>query len=96
MEGKPIIKADVDYVVSTERGTTLEQNNAKVLLQNMFLRHYGCQVDNALITIDERYRSWMASLKFVEAIEKVGYEDQIQRQYFELSENIPWEDEKKA
>ena len=30
LEGKPTIKADVDLVVSTERGTTLEQNNAKV------------------------------------------------------------------
>ena len=60
---------------------------------------YGCQVDNALITIDGPEIPIMdgSSLKFVEAIEKVGYEDQnTERTYFELSENIPWEDEEKG
>ena len=100
LEGKPIIKADVDYVVSTERGTTLEQNNAKVhTTEHVLAALYGCQVDNALITIDGPEIPIMdgSSLKFVEAIEKVGYEDQnTERSYFELSENIPWEDEEKG
>ena len=100
LEGKPIIKADVDYVVSTERGTTLEQNNAKVhTTEHVLAALYGCQVDNALITIDGPEIPIMdgSSLKFVEAIEKVGYEDQnTERTYFELSENIPWEDEEKG
>ena len=100
LEGKPIIKADVDHVVSTERGTTLEQNNAKVhTTEHVLAALYGCQVDNALITIDGPEIPIMdgSSLKFVEAIEKVGYEDQnTERTYFELSENIPWEDEEKG
>ena len=100
LEGEPIIKADVDYVVSTERGTTLEQNNAKVhTTEHVLAALYGCQVDNALITIDGPEIPIMdgSSLKFVEAIEKVGYEDQnTERTYFELSENIPWEDEEKG
>lgn len=100
LEGKPIIKADVDYVVSTERGTTLEQNNAKVhTTEHVLAALYGCQVDNALITIDGPEIPIMdgSSLKFIEAIEKVGYEDQnTERTYFELSENIPWEDEEKG
>lgn len=100
LEGKPIIKADVDYVVSTERGTTLEQNNAKVhTTEHVLAALCGCQVDNALITIDGPEIPIMdgSSLKFVEAIEKVGYEDQnTERTYFELSENIPWEDEEKG
>ena len=100
LEGKPIIKADVDYVVSTERGTTLEQNNAKVhTTEHVLAALYGCQVDNALITIDGPEIPIMdgSSIKFVEAIEKVGYEDQnTERTYFELSENIPWEDEEKG
>ena len=100
LEGKPMIKADVDYVVSTERGTTLEQNNAKVhTTEHVLAALYGCQVDNALITIDGPEIPIMdgSSLKFVEAIEKVGYEDQnTERTYFELSENIPWEDEEKG
>lgn len=100
LEGKPMIKADVDYVVSTERGTTLEQNNAKVhTTEHVLAALYGCQVDNALITIDGPEIPIMdgSSLKFVEAIEKVGFEDQnTERTYFELSENIPWEDEEKG
>ena len=97
IEGKPIIKADVERVVSTERGTTLEQNNAKVhTTEHVLAAIYGCQVDNALITVDGPEIPIMdgSSLKFVEAIEKVGYEDQeAERVYFELTENIPWEDE---
>ena len=97
LEGKPTIKADVDLVVSTERGTTLEQNNAKVhTTEHVLAAIYGCQVDNALITVDGPEIPIMdgSSLKFVEEIEKVGYEEQdAARVYFELTENIPWEDE---
>lgn len=97
LEGKPMIKADVERVVSTERGTTLEQNNAKVhTTEHVLAAIYGCQVDNALITVDGPEIPIMdgSSLKFVEAIEEVGYEDQeAERVYFELTENIPWEDE---
>lgn len=100
LDGKPIIKADVDFVVSTERGTTLEQNNAKVhTTEHVLAALYGCQVDNALITVDGPEIPIMdgSSLKFVEAIEEIGYEDQkAERIYFELSENIPWEDEEKG
>ena len=55
--------------------------------------------DNALITIDGPEIPIMdgSSLKFVEAIEKVGYEDQnTERTYFELSENISGKMKKKA
>ena len=97
LEGQPVIKADVDHVVSTERGTTLEQNNARVhTTEHVLAAIYGCQVDNALITVDGPEIPIMdgSALKFVEAIEAIGYEEQeAERIYFELTENIPWEDE---
>lgn len=100
LEGKPIIKADVEMVVSTERGTTLEQNNARVhTTEHVLAAIYGCQVDNALITVDGPEIPIMdgSALKFVEAIEEVGYEEQnAERLYFELTENIPWEDEENS
>ena len=100
LDGQPTIKADVDLVVSTERGTTLEQNNARVhTTEHVLAALYGCQVDNALITVDGPEIPIMdgSSLKFVEAIEKIGYEEQsAERIYFELTENIPWEDEEKG
>jgi UDP-3-O-[3-hydroxymyristoyl] N-acetylglucosamine deacetylase/3-hydroxyacyl-[acyl-carrier-protein] dehydratase len=100
LDGQPKIKADVDLVVSTERGTTLEQNNARVhTTEHVLAALYGCQVDNALITVDGPEIPIMdgSSLKFVEAIEEVGYEElSTERVYFELTENIPWEDEEKG
>ncbi|MFN5418436.1 MAG: bifunctional UDP-3-O-[3-hydroxymyristoyl] N-acetylglucosamine deacetylase/3-hydroxyacyl-ACP dehydratase [Flavobacteriia bacterium] len=96
MEGQPIIKADADLVISTDRGTTLEQNGARVYTtEHVLAALYGMQVDNALIKIDAPEIPILdgSSWPFVEAIEKVGYQEQnTDRDYFELSENIPWED----
>jgi UDP-3-O-[3-hydroxymyristoyl] N-acetylglucosamine deacetylase/3-hydroxyacyl-[acyl-carrier-protein] dehydratase len=60
---------------------------------------YGMEIDNALIKIDGPEipimdgSSWM----FIDAIEKVGLvEQESDRNYFELTENIPWEDAEKG
>ena len=96
LEGEPFITADCDLVVSTERGTTLEQNGAKVYTtEHVLAALYGCQVDNALIKIDGPEIPIMdgSSQLFVDAIEKVGYEDQEkERVYLVLEENLKWED----
>ncbi len=96
LDGQPIIKADCDLVVSTDRGTTLEANGARVYTtEHVLAALYGCEVDNALIKIDAPEIPIMdgSSLPFVNAIEKVGYEEQTaERNYFVLTENIPWED----
>lgn len=100
LEGKPIIKADCDLVVGTDRGTTLEANGARVYTtEHVLAAIYGCQVDNALIKVDGPEIPIMdgSSKLFVDAIEAVGYEDQDQdRIYLELEENIPWEDVEKG
>ena len=96
LEGEPFITADCDLVVSTDRGTTLEQNGAKVYTtEHVLAALYGCQVDNALIKIDGPEIPIMdgSSQLFVDAIEKVGYEDQEkERVYLVLEENLKWED----
>ena len=52
VDGQPIIKADADLVVSTDRGTTLEANGAKVYTtEHVLAALYGMEVDNALITL---------------------------------------------
>lgn len=100
IEGEPTIKADADLVVTTDRGTTLEQNGARVhTTEHVLAALYGMQVDNALIKIDGPEIPIMdgSSWPFVEAIERVGYEDQnADRDYFELTENIPWEDQERG
>ncbi len=100
LEGEPIIKADCDLVVATDRGTTLEANGARVnTTEHVLAALYGSQVDNALIKIDGPEIPIMdgSSKLFVEAIESVGFEDQdADRIYLELDENIPWEDVEKG
>lgn len=100
LEGEPIIKADADLVVATDRGTTLEFKGARVYTtEHVLAALYGCQVDNALIKLDGPEVPIMdgSSLLFVRAIEEVGYQDQeAERDYFILTENIPWEDTDKG
>lgn len=96
LEGEPVIPADCDLVVATDRGTTLEKNGARVYTtEHVLAALYGCQIDNALICIDGPEIPIMdgSSKPFVDAIEKVGYEEQkAVREYLELDENIKWED----
>lgn len=96
VEGQPVIKADADLVVSTERGTTLEQNGVRVhTTEHLLASLYGMQIDNALIQLDGPEIPIMdgSSRPFVAAIENAGAIDQkAEREYFEFKENLPWED----
>ena len=96
LEKQPIIKADADLVVSTERGTTLEANGARVYTtEHVLAALYGMQVDNALITLTGPEIPIMdgSSLPFVKEISRVGLKEQeADRDYFELNENLKWED----
>lgn len=100
VEGEPIIKADCDLVVATDRGTTLEDKGVRVYTtEHVLAALYGMQVDNALIKINGPEIPIMdgSSMVFVDEIERVGYEEQnAERDYFELTENIPWEDTEKG
>ncbi|PWL24107.1 MAG: UDP-3-O-[3-hydroxymyristoyl] N-acetylglucosamine deacetylase [Fluviicola sp. XM-24bin1] len=100
LDEQPIIKADCDLVVATDRGTTLESKGARVYTtEHVLAALYGCQVDNALIKLDGPEIPIMdgSSAPFVAAIESVGYEDQSEdRVYLELDKNIPWEDVEKG
>lgn len=96
LEGSPVIKADADLVVSTDRGTTLEANGAKVYTtEHVLAALYGMEVDNALITLTAPEIPIMdgSSLPFVQEIQRVGRTEQnADRLYLELTENIKWED----
>ena len=99
LEGKPTIKADVDLVVSTERGTNLEQNNAKVhTTEHVLAALYGCQVDNALITVDGPEIPIMdgSSGPFVFLLQSAGIQDQgSNRDYLLVKEEITVQDDTK-
>ena len=95
-----IINADADLVVATDRGTTLEYKGARVYTtEHILAAIYGCQIDNVLIKIDAPEIPIMdgSSKLFVDAILATGFEEQdAEREYFELTENIPWEDAEKG
>lgn len=100
LEGEPVIKADCDLVVATDRGTTLEQNGARVYTtEHVLAALYGCQVDNAMIRIDGPEIPIMdgSSKPFVDAILAVGLVEQnAEREYLELAGNLKWEDPDKG
>ena len=99
LDDAPIINADVDLVVSTERGTTLESKGVRVYTtEHVLAALVGCGVDNALIKITGQEIPILdgSALPYVKAIDSVGTEAQdAERVYFELDENIPWEDTEK-
>ena len=96
MEGHPIIDADADNVVDTSRGTTLEQNGAKVhTTEHVLAALIGLRIDNCLIQVTGPEMPIMdgSSSKFITLIEEAGIvEQQAEREYFELSQNLTYED----
>src|SRR4051812_43867848 len=96
MEGQPIVDADCDNVVDTSRGTTLEQNGARVYTtEHVLAAVAGCDLDNVLIDLDAPEVPIMdgSSWPFIEALETVGFTEQkADREYFILTENLTYED----
>lgn len=96
LPGNPIIDADVDNVVDTSRGTTLEQNGAKVhTTEHVLAALVGLEIDNVLIQIDAPEMPIMdgSSMPFIQILEKAELvEQQAERIYFELTENLTYED----
>ena len=79
LEGSPIIEADANYVVNTQRGTNLEKLGVKIQTSEHVLAAFvGCDVDNVIIELDASEPPIMdgSSKYFVEAIEKAGVEEQ--------------------
>lgn len=97
LEGSPIIEADANYVVNTQRGTNLEKLGVKIQTSEHVLAAFvGCDIDNVIIELDESEPPIMdgSSKYFVEAIEKAGIEEQdAERNYYVVKEVISFVDE---
>jgi len=94
---KPIIEADVNYVVSTKRGTTLEKKGVTVQTSEHVLAALtGLQIDNVLIEINSSEPPIMdgSSKYFVEALIKAGIKEQSkERNEYVVKEIISYLDE---
>jgi len=97
LEGNPVIEADANYVVNTQRGTNLEKLGVKIQTPEHVLAAFvGCDIDNAIIELDASELPIMdgSSKFFVEAIEKVGVEEQDEkRNVYVVKEIISFTDE---
>jgi UDP-3-O-[3-hydroxymyristoyl] N-acetylglucosamine deacetylase/3-hydroxyacyl-[acyl-carrier-protein] dehydratase len=90
LEGHPQVEADVNYVVATERGTTLEKLGVKInTCEHLLAALVGCDIDNAILEMDASEPPILdgSSKYFVEAIESVGVVEQnIAREYLVVKE----------
>ena len=95
LEGEPIIAADAELVVSTERGTTLGKGDVRVnTTEHVLSALYALGVDNCLLQLSGPEVPIMdgSAMPFVEAIESAGLEEQnAPRDWYELTEPIWFE-----
>ncbi|MEQ9261663.1 MAG: bifunctional UDP-3-O-[3-hydroxymyristoyl] N-acetylglucosamine deacetylase/3-hydroxyacyl-ACP dehydratase [Owenweeksia sp.] len=92
IEGQPEIPALANYVVSTDRGTTIGKNQVVInTVEHVLAALVGLSIDNCLMEIDGPETPIMdgSSKFFVEALEKVGIEElDAERHYFEIKEPL--------
>ena len=97
LEGQPIIEADANYVVNTQRGTNLEKLGVKIQTpEHVLAALVGCDLDNVIIELDASELPIMdgSSKYFVEAIEKAGiHEQEAKRNVYVVKEIISFTDE---
>jgi UDP-3-O-[3-hydroxymyristoyl] N-acetylglucosamine deacetylase/3-hydroxyacyl-[acyl-carrier-protein] dehydratase len=96
LEGNPIVDADVDNVVDLSRGTTIEQNGARInTVEHTMAALVGLEIDNILIQLDGPEPPIMdgSSRIFIDALEKAGTEEQnALRNFFAVPESIFYRD----
>lgn len=99
LPGKPIVRADVDNVVETNRSTTLESNGARVgTVEHLMAALAGMNIDNVLVEIDGCEVPILdgSAEKFIEVFTSAGVEQQDKEKvYYNLHGNITLRDEEK-
>ncbi|TGE20063.1 bifunctional UDP-3-O-[3-hydroxymyristoyl] N-acetylglucosamine deacetylase/3-hydroxyacyl-ACP dehydratase [Hymenobacter elongatus] len=100
LPGQPVVDADVDNVVDLSRGTTIEQNGARVnTVEHTLAALVGLQLDNVMIQLDGPEPPIMdgSSYEFIKAIQEVGLlEQNALRNYFEIPSEIRYVDHARA
>ncbi|MEN9975845.1 MAG: Bifunctional enzyme : UDP-3-O-[3-hydroxymyristoyl] N-acetylglucosamine deacetylase [Bacteroidota bacterium] len=97
LEGMPIIEADANYVVNTQRGTNLEKRGVMIQTpEHVLAALVGCDLDNVIIELNASELPIMdgSSKYFVEAIEKTGIvEQEAERKVYVVKDVITYTDE---
>ncbi len=99
LPGQPVIKADCDLVSDTSRGTTLEENGARVsTVEHILAALVGTGIDNCLVEINGPEIPIIdgSSAPFVEIIEEAGIlEQEAAKLWYTIDSNISYYDEEK-
>jgi len=92
LASKPIIDANIDFVVSTARGTTLGNNEVSIFtIEHVLAALTGLGIDNVLIDLDVEEIPIMdgSSQHFVQALLKAGIKVQdAPKNYLVITETI--------
>lgn len=96
LPGKPIVDADVDNVVDLSRGTTIEQNGARInTVEHTLAALVGMQIDNVLVQLDgpEPPIGDGSSKPYVEKLKQAGAKEQnALRDFCEVHEGVFYRD----
>jgi len=88
LKDKPVINADIDYVIDTSRGTTLSKDGVTLMtIEHTLAAIRGLNIDNILIEIDAEETPIMdgSSKFFLEALKEAGIKEQnAPREYYEI------------
>eukprot|EP01093_Parvamoeba_rugata_P001879 TRINITY_DN12361_c0_g3_i2.p1 TRINITY_DN12361_c0_g3~~TRINITY_DN12361_c0_g3_i2.p1 ORF type:complete len:467 (+),score=92.90 TRINITY_DN12361_c0_g3_i2:991-2391(+) len=97
LEGEPIIPADANLVINTQRGTNLEKNGVKIQTsEHVLAALVGLEIDNVLIELNAAEPPIMdgSSKFFVEVLESAGIveQDAVREEYI-VKDVISFKDE---
>ncbi|WP_405206784.1 bifunctional UDP-3-O-[3-hydroxymyristoyl] N-acetylglucosamine deacetylase/3-hydroxyacyl-ACP dehydratase [Aquimarina sp. LLG6339-5] len=97
LEGNPIIEADANYVVNTQRGTNLEKNGVSIQTsEHVLAACVGLEIDNLLIELNASEPPIMdgSSKFFIQALEQAGIvEQEVERDEYIVKDVISYTDE---
>lgn len=100
LEGQPIVDADVDNVVDVSRGTSIEQNGARInTVEHTLAAIVGLQIDNILIKLDGPEPPIMdgSSLQFIEILHEAELKEQnAARDFLEVTESVFFNDNERG
>ncbi len=96
LPGSPAVAADVDHVVETLRGTTLQQGEARVhTVEHVLAAFAGLQLDNMLVELDASEPPIMdgSAKPYVDKILEAGIVDQeAQKIYLEIDTPMAYQE----
>ena len=98
LDGSPSIEALADYVINTQRGTTLEKNGVKLkTIEHVLAALVGLEIDNVVIEINAEEPPIMdgSSKSFILALENAGLTDLNEfRNEFIIKDVVTFKDDK--